>query len=255
MKQYNGEKAIISFTSFGKRLDLCSKMLFKLYKDNILKEYHTVLTIHKKDVKFITEGVQYFIDKNLIELIVCDEDIGPHTKYWYAMKKYYDKPIITLDDDRIYQKGPIDELYKSYKRLNKHYIYAVCAIDIQKENKKIKPLRFWQKKRQKENTISFTSMAEGFAGILYPPKCFKDLDKMKANIGDTKYDDDLYLKLVEIEENIPVYKTNFYYHSVMSSDIDEMMKYNLHENQNVDNINRDRLIMKYENLLLKSFIL
>ena len=100
MKQYNGEKYIVSFTSFGQRFDDACKMICALQKQTY-KDWHLVMTIYEGDMKDITPNLQMLIDNNLLEVIVAPENLCPHLKYFYAMKEYRDKPIITLDDDRI----------------------------------------------------------------------------------------------------------------------------------------------------------
>ena len=102
MKQYNGEPYIVSFTSFGKRIEKAAFMVWYLLTNQTYKNFHLVLTLHKDDVKHIGHDMGLLLRANLLELIVGDEDFGPHMKYYYAMRKYGDHPIITIDDDRMY---------------------------------------------------------------------------------------------------------------------------------------------------------
>lgn len=254
MKSYNGEKFIISFTSFGKRLEYVPKMLFSLIRIKSVANAHICLTLYKDDVEKIPRELQLLIDHNYLELLVADIDYGPHLKYYYAMRKYYDFPIITVDDDRIYTSTSINLLFDSYEKLEgRKVIITNCAINIMKNDRdEIQELKVWQRHRQKPGSISYKGMAEGFSGILYPRCCF-DLDEIKDGILDYKYDDDLYLKLVEIKNRIPVYKTPIDYREELSRNIEVMMQYNLHMNQNAGNINRNNLIQKSADILLKSF--
>ena len=57
------------------------------------------MTLYKDDIKNIPEDLKFLIDEQFVELIVADKDLSPHLKYFYAMKKYKENPIITVDDD------------------------------------------------------------------------------------------------------------------------------------------------------------
>ena len=254
MKQYNGEKYIVSFTSFGKRLSSVCKMIFAMQKQTY-KNFHLVLTLYKDDVKYIDENLQTLLDNNVLELIIAEEDYGPHLKYYYTMKKYYDKPIITVDDDRMYLCDTVEKLVNKYESLDYKSIICNCGIKIQKRNNKIIPYPYWCSFRLNPNEQSIFAMAEGFAGILYPPKCFSNLDteEYRNGILECKYDDDLYLKVQGIKNKIPVTQTNFRLGWEETDNIKEMMPYNLHNNQNKGNLNRINLCYKFEKELLEAW--
>ncbi len=254
MKQYNGEKYIVSFTSFGNRMVSAIKMIFSL-TNQTYKNFHLVLTLYKDDAEKMPEMLETLIDNELLELIVADQDLGPHLKYYYAMQKYWDKPIITLDDDRIYSVTEIEKLVKKYSEVKYKSVISGCAIEMQRTSEgKLLPYPDWCKFRLKEDSISNIAMAEGFAGVLYPPRCFKNLDSFIPDILKCKYDDDLFLKVAEIRENIPVTQCSVRFDDrIEAIDIEESMKYNLHNNQNKGNINRVNMCKLFEKDLLKGF--
>lgn len=254
MKQYNGEKYIVSLTSFGERLKHISKAIFILSEQKY-KDIHIVLTVHKDDLKFLDEKAKLLLDNEVFELLVAEEDLGPHLKYYYAMSKYYDKPIITVDDDRYYADNTIQILVSKFESLNYKSIVSNCAIELQREGDKILPYPHWISHRLKAGNRSNLAMAEGFAGILYPPRCFKDLssEDFKKGILMCKYDDDLYLKVREILEKIPVTQSDHNPSYTEHNNIQELMKYNLHENQNKGDHNRVNMCYKFEKELLKAW--
>lgn len=255
MKQYNGEKFIVSFTSFGPRIESACKMVFCLTKQKY-KNFHLVMTLYKDDVKFIGPNMQALLDNGLLELIVADIDLGPHLKYFYAMKKYWDKPIITVDDDRTHDAETIQRLVTKYEELNYKSIVSNCAITMQKTpTGKLLPYPKWIPFRLKPNEKSFLAMSEGFAGILYPPCAFKNLEDEIPGILKCKYDDDLFLKTLHIKNGLPVTQTNFKMPYEELDNIPEMMKYNLHNNQNAGNINRIKLCEVFSGELLKAWTL
>lgn len=256
MKQYNGEKYIVSFTTFGKRIESACKMVFNLLNKQTYKNFHLVMTIYKDDVKNIGPNMQALIDNNLLEVIIADEDLGPHCKYYYVMQKYCDKPIITVDDDRYYDTNVIELLVKKYESLDYKSIVSNCAIKMGRtRDGHITPYPEWCGRRLNPNEKSYIAMAEGFAGILYPPNCFKDLSSEKENLLRCKYDDDLFLKTLHIKNKLPVTQVNFKRGYAETDNIQEMMKYNLHNNQNKGNTNRINMCRLFEHELLGAFSL
>ena len=254
MKKYNGEKYIVSYTSFGKRLEKAGRLIYILTKQSY-KDFHVVLTIHKDDLVHISETLQLMIDCDLVELLVADIDYGPHLKYYYAMSKYYDKPIITVDDDRFYDSNLIKRLVEKYESIEYKSIVANCAIKMQKDKGRLLPYPYWIKHRLKPNEVSMLAMAEGFAGILYPPKCFANLkdDSYIQGMLSCKYDDDLYLKVQGIKNGVPVTNTNHSESCVENNNMADVMEYNLHNNQNAGDLNRVNMCYKFENDLLKGW--
>lgn len=252
MKEYNNEKYIVSFTTFGERIKYCEKMIETL-KSQSYKDFHIVITLWEGDVKYISENFNRYIENNEIELIVTNDDLKSHKKYFYVMQKYWDKPIITVDDDRYYYPDTIEKLVKFHEKYPK-YIVANCAIRLKILNGNLLPLSYWNI-RLEENEVSYMAMAEGFGGILYPEKCFNNLEKETNRINKCLYDDDLFLKVLEIEHEIPVVATGNPGSHSEDNNIQEMLKYNLHRNQNKDNINRNNMVKLFENELMKGLYL
>lgn len=210
MKQYNGEKYIVSFTSFGQRFDAAAKMVFNLLSRQTYKNIHIVMTVYKDDIANITENMRLLIDNDLIELIVADENLCPHLKYFYAMKKYKDKPIITVDDDRLTHPRLLEMLINKYESINYKSVISVSAPIMTKTGNKVNARTAWSRpeNRLKPNASSYLAVAEGFAGVLYPANCFDDIDKYLNIIKLCLYDDDICLKAMEIMEHMPVTQIN-----------------------------------------------
>ena len=259
MKQYNGEKYIVSFTSFGQRFDDACKMICALQKQTY-KDWHLVMTIYEGDMKDITPNLQMLIDNNLLEVIVAPENLCPHLKYFYAMKKYWDKPIIILDDDRLYEYDVIKVLVEKYESLNYKSIISNCAPQMIQRNGKVIDRRHWcvPQTRLKPNQKSFIAMAEGFAGVLYPPNCFENLDNEIPNIKKCLYDDDLYLKIMAIKNKIPVTQTNTspsYSNDVNSIEIPSAQEFDLAKHHNAPMQYRADITNLFNKELIKGFSL
>lgn len=257
MKVYNNEEIIVSLTSFCNKIQYLPKTLFTIF-DNDFKNFHVVVTLAKKDVGFITEDLQLLIDNNLLELLIVDKDLGPHTKYFYAMEKYQNKPIITFDDDRKIHKNAISLLLEGHKN-NPTNIIGMCCVKMTKTNNTLNKLSDWMKpyNRLKPNETSKIAMAEGYAGVLYPENFFQFIkNKNELEFEDFKYDDDLYLKMIETRNNLQVTQVN---RAWLDSDIgplniEETQQWSLTKNINKGWENRNRLSIKYSSELLKAFI-
>ena len=150
------KNVIVSFTSYSNRLrtKAVNEMLNSLMKQSV-HPFKIVMTLYKDDVKYINKYIQSLIDKNIIELIVVNIDIKSHKKYFYTMQKYRNYPIITVDDDIIYERTTIESLLKSYL-LYPNYISArrVHKMLFDK-NHKLMPYKYWKKEYNKELSPSF----------------------------------------------------------------------------------------------------
>lgn len=210
MKQYNGEKYIVSFTTFAARADDACKMIYNLLSKQTYKNFHLVCTLYKDDVHKVSDTFNLFVENNLFEVIIADENLCPHLKYFYAMKKYKDKPIITVDDDRLIHPRLLEMLINKYESINYKSVISVSAPIMTKTGNKVNARTAWSRpeNRLKPNACSYLAVAEGFAGVLYPANCFDDIDKYLNIIKLCLYDDDICLKAMEIMEHVPVTQIN-----------------------------------------------
>lgn len=263
MKQYNGEKYIVSFTTFAARADDACKMIYNLLSKQTYKNFHLVCTLYKDDVHKMSDTFNLFVENNLFEVIIADENLCPHLKYYYAMLKYHDKPIITIDDDRIYSPNTIQKLVEKYESIKYKSIISCCAIKYTKQGNTISNRNSWPKNRLSANNTSFVAMAEGFAGVLYPPNCFDKLNSEVSNIKQCLYDDDLFLKTLEIRQKIPVTQIDGVYYDkqtnlgVWGTDIQHAQQFALATHGNMKGRYpidyRQSVTDKFSNILLKGF--
>lgn len=220
------------------------------------KNFHIMLTISNSSVEYISYELKLMLLNNLIEINVIDDDkdLGPHTKYYYAMQKYGDLPIMTFDDDRCYAPWMVGNLVNKYESLEYKSVISNCAIEMQRTTTgDLLPYPDWCTHRLAPGKRSFIAMAEGFAGVLYPPNCFADLSAQLTEMMKCKFDDDLWLKVLEIRQDIPVTQSDYVFRSKDAIDIENAMQYNLHENQNAGNVNRVNMCRLFSQDLLRGF--
>ena len=103
-KTYNGEKAIISLTSWKARINTVSKTLFSLIQQ--CPEFHIVLVLSEEEFPQkeaeLPENLMMFVENNLIELRWVYKNYKSFKKIFFTMNKYRNVPVISADDDCIY---------------------------------------------------------------------------------------------------------------------------------------------------------
>ena len=197
------KKIIVSLTTYPKRIKSAgiaiASIMNQTYKANKI-----VLTLNEsqfpnhKFPKIINEEI-----KAGLEILWIKDDLKPHNKYFYAMKKYPNDIIITIDDDEVYQQDLIESLITSYKKHPKS-VSCMLARKITIQNDKILPYVTWTMDTP-ENIPSTQLIALGIGGVLYPPNI---INKELFNTNKIKKlglkADDLWLKIMQIITNPPV---------------------------------------------------
>lgn len=220
-KKYNNEKAIISLTSWKARINTVGKTIFNLYK--MCPGFHIVLCLSeeefpKKEME-LTKDLMIMVTSNIFEILWCKENLRPHLKYYYTMLKYKSVPIITVDDDGLYNKQSINTLYNEYLQ-NKNSIICNRAHLIKTNNNHVLPYNSWIWCVKKTND-SRHILPTGVGGVLYPPNI---LDVENINVNELKQcllADDIYLKVLENRKSI----------SIKITDIDNKLRHPIEFNE------------------------
>ena len=191
------DKIIISLTSHGKRLNYVREALGSILNQD-LKADKIILNICKKDEKNVSSLLKQYAQKNNIEIYYYDNDIGPHAKYFYTMKRYKNECIITIDDDIIYKKDVISSLYFDYLK-NPNCIIARRVHKIKYKNDTPTEYKNWFHEYTSSTIPSFDIFATGVGGVLYPPDILQISDSCLSDINKSLYADDIYLKYRSLE--------------------------------------------------------
>lgn len=173
-KKYNGEKAIISLTSWKARINTVSKTLFSLIQQ--CPGFHIVLVLSEEEfpkmIDELPENLKLFVDNELIEVLWVFRNYKSFKKVLFTMDKYRDVPVISADDDCIYTCNYAQELYDDWEK-NKDCIFTLGL-----GAKGLRHMKPWPTGSKS----------------LYPPNCFKDYWKpyvkeisLYTNDDDTFY--------------------------------------------------------------------
>lgn len=115
MYSINGKcecKAIISLTSWTKRINTALYAIYSLLKQG---NYKVVLTLSNEEFKDkqVPKYFKVLEEYCNFEILWCDKNIKAFKKFAYAMLKY-DLPIISADDDCIYINKCFDKVYDKW---------------------------------------------------------------------------------------------------------------------------------------------
>ncbi len=139
-----------------------------------------------------------------VEIVFVDDNLKPHNKYFYAFKNFPDDTIITFDDDMLYLTNTIEHLIK-LKEKYPNYICANMAREIVIKDNDFVVYKKWNTVKTLDFVSSNKYMALGYAGVLYPPSCMKEIIFDKNLIKETcLHADDLWLKACALLSTVKV---------------------------------------------------
>lgn len=202
------KKIIISLTSYPARIDTVHLAIRSILRQTVQADKILLwLSIEEFPNKYADLPQSLLLIKEAPSFMICwvDENLKPHKKYYYALQKFRDDIVITVDDDTYYESAMIETLLRSYKAhptsisaRNVHRIYAFKNI--------ITPYCTWSSKLDESEDIeSMDLCAIGVGGILYPPGCsHTDWFKKDHISALAENQDDLWLKFQEVRSGIPV---------------------------------------------------
>ena len=115
MKTYNGEKAIISLTTWTRRIRTTARTIFSLLKQ--CPGFHIVLVLSREefnDESVLPDDLKLLIENDMIEVLWVEKNYRAFKKILFTMDKYKDVPIISADDGCVYIRNYAEELYNAW---------------------------------------------------------------------------------------------------------------------------------------------
>lgn len=188
-------KLIVSLTSIPIRIDklwiTIESLLRQTYKPDRI-----ILWLAEDEFRDIElpEKIKKQQERGL-EIYYC-ENLRSYKKYYYAMQRYPDDYIVTVDDDIIYAEDMLEILVRTYRE-NPGGIVCHRSHYIEKRKGKLRPYNEWtayNDREQIDNTYSFYNFFTSGAGTLFPVFRLKSevLDK-DAFMELAPYADDVWL--------------------------------------------------------------
>lgn len=204
---YDFGEIYVSLTTYPARIESAYYAICSILDQTVCSN-KVILTLIKEEFPNGEDSLPLAI-KSLkekgLEILWGDDNLRPHNKYFYSMQKYPKALIITIDDDILYPNDTIEKLINSYKK----FPNSISAFHTDKFSFRNNQLDDYSKSiigyNQEILTPKIDLLAEGFAGVLYPPSILpqetfnKDTIKICSPLND-----DIWLKCIELKNNIPV---------------------------------------------------
>lgn len=195
-------RVVVSLTSHTReRLAMLPYFLYRSILQYRLDYARIVLTLYKDDLQYIPDRLRDLINVGLVELITAPVNLRCHLKYFYAMKKYRDLPVITIDDDSIYPKDMIPDLLANAER----YPGTIIARSARVIDRSV-PYARWRQCNGGVEAVTWRShygeirsdlSPEGYGGVYYPADILKVDDTLIPEMSDFLRADDIYLTWLE----------------------------------------------------------
>lgn len=239
MLEMRSRDITVTFTSYPSRITYVHSVIENLAAQTI-KPTRVLLWLSKKQF----EGGNESLPQNLLDCVArgeveikwCVDDLRSHKKYYYAMKEYPNDIIITVDDDLVYPKDMIFNLYQSYlafpECISGMRVHVICADN---KTKKILDYSKWIKQFDMDFLIPSTQFfATTGAGCLFPPGILDarvfDTDKIRALCP---YADDIWVNMMALVNGVKtVCAVNHFYLNYCAPQDDGLITVNVDQGKN-----------------------
>ena len=201
------KEIIISLTTHGKRIHSVFRTIECMFQQTY-KANRIILWLGNKEYNTIEElpiTLQNQIKRGLEIRFV--KDIRSYTKLIYALKSFPNAAIITIDDDILYPCDFIERLVFN------HSIHptAICCNAARRLALKTPKEFYPYKTNELETKIPkdyVNYIAEGFAGILYPPNSLNnEVFNEKVFLSLAPNADDIWFKAMALLNDTPIKST------------------------------------------------
>ena len=208
MNDMDKRRIIVSITSYPKRIGFVDAVLGTIDQQTKAPDL-VILWLAGEQFpnreKSLPGNLLQRVETGKLTIKWCD-DLKPHKKYFYAFQQFPEDLIITIDDDILYPPDLIENLYQSYLRHPNAVSATRVHFMIYDQDEGILPYETWIK--EYTDIVDVESMllfCTGGAGALYPVHLLNPSLLNEAVIYDNcLHADDIWLKFMEIEANVPV---------------------------------------------------
>lgn len=197
---------VVSLTSYGERIKTVHLAIASIM-DQTVQPAEVVLYLDKTTkIDSLPTELQNLCYKGLT--IIHDvEDIRGHKKYFYAMKDFPDKTIVTIDDDVIYPRKALEQLVIASQE------HPTCVIARRVHRALFdahgKPLSYmdWLFAYRGVRRMSNANVLTGCGGTLFPPHVLPDSALDIAAIRQCALSaDDIWLSCALRSNRVKIYR-------------------------------------------------
>ena len=239
------EGVIISLTSFPARLNTIWQCIESLKHQSVRPE-KIVLYLSKEQISYNDLPVSLLKEEDdLFEIRMVDNDIRSHKKYYYAIREYPDKMIVTTDDDVIYPPFMLSDLLDAHSKYPSDVIANYTHV-IKHDKGLISPYVEWYDLPFSQCKIDETpnQIQVGIGGVLYPPNSlYKDALNVDLARDLSFLADDLWLFAQTVLGGHKVIKSVFNRKAIVPISIKNdraLTSENVYQNKNDIQFNRIR---------------
>lgn len=207
------EDVIVSLTTYGERLYSVHLTIESILEQS-MKPKKIILWLsedefNEKDIPIVLQ----LMEQRGLEIKYC-ANYRSYKKLVPTLKLYPESIIVTVDDDIIYPRTMLENMYRTYKK------YPLCTVfnygkTIVRDNNRIAPYNNW-KCCIRGMKPSMENIGIGCGGILYPPHLLhSDVIKDEIFMKIAPTTDDLWFKTMQILNGVKAVQ-NIYGQTIIS---------------------------------------
>lgn len=195
---------VVSLTSYPARINDVALTIESLFQQS-LKANRIVLWLSRDNFPDQYESLPNILRKQCdrgLEVVFVEGDIGCYKKIIYAIERFTDSLILTVDDDVLYPVDLIDRLYRDY--LSEPDVVHCHRGHLMRFNYfgRIKPYTSWPKSVQTPEAC-LNIFPTGMGGVLYFPGCFHpDVTDIDLFMKLAPSADDVWLKAMTLLQSV-----------------------------------------------------
>lgn len=200
------KKIVISFTSYPQRIGTIHRVLDTIIKQTVLPD-RIILYLSSSEFEETDELPDFSkYEKYGFDIRWNEENLRSHKKWFYSFQEFREDIVITIDDDILYNNDMIEKLLQYHQQFPKCVIARNGHLITCSEKGLIAPYDDWCNWCAKYVGSPRMDMeAVGNGGVLYVPSLFESTELFRKDVFMNKcpYADDLWLKIMEIYNDIP----------------------------------------------------
>ena len=190
-KCLHNDNLIVSLTSFPDRIDDVWKVIESLKRQTV-RPGKIILWLSSE--QFPDKGQMpsslLSLEDSLFKIRFVSGDFRSHKKYYYTLREYPEKTIITCDDDIYYDVDMIKRLVDASKRYPNCIISNYASKIKHSKDGKLLPYLQWPSNVDAYDSEDLLQIGAG--GVLYPPHSLHDL----------VFDSDVFMNLCPSADDI-----------------------------------------------------